>query len=104
MKKNILIITFLALASISQLSAQMTDRLLPHFGYMYTQLTMEGTDINERYLLPMNNITLGAYYSIKQAKDMVSVGFDPNLNFGLNFSPVGINVTTQLPMFVMGRL
>jgi hypothetical protein len=106
MKKNIIIITFLALASISQLSAQMTDRLVPHFGYMYSLINMENSDDRTQTVsLAFNALSIGSYYTLKQAKDIVSVGIDPNINVGFNFSSAGrLNWYTQMPVFVMGRL
>ncbi len=106
MKKNIFVVALFMLASASQLSAQMTDRLVPHFGYMYTLLTMENADFESApFPLGFNAISIGTYYTLAQTKDIVSVGLDPNLNFGLNFSNTGnVNWYLQAPIFVMGRL
>lgn len=105
MKKNIIIISILVLASVSQLSAQMTDRLVPHFGYMFSQINMENSDRTQRFNVPFNAVSIGTYYTLKQAKDIVSLGIDPSLNIGLNFSSAGrLNWFTQLPVFFMGRL
>lgn len=106
MKKNIIITTFLVLASLSQLSAQVTDRLVPHFGYMFSQLIFKNPDFPEnRTPVSFNSLSIGTYYTLVQSKDIVSVGLDPNLHLGFNFSNTGqINFYSQLPLFVMGRL
>jgi hypothetical protein len=107
MKKLIGLLAIFFMILVSSASAQITDRLVPHFGYMYSQVSMEGTDVLDpgSFNYTYNTLSFGTYYVLTQAKDVVSVGIDPSLNLGLNFSRAGrLNWFAQLPVFVMGRL
>lgn len=106
MNKYSIILISVLLGMMSQVNAQVADRLLPHFGYNFTRLSLDD-GINPELVVPVdfNTISLGAYYTLAQAKDIVSVGLDGNVNFGLNFNSFsGINWLVQAPVFVMGRL
>lgn len=91
--------------------AQITDKLVPHTGFMYEIITLQdprntGTSaVNFSYY----TINLGTYYAMAHKNDIVSVGFDAGVNFGINFpftSQRGTVVTlvTQVPVFAMARV
>lgn len=91
--------------------AQITDKLVPHTGFMYEIITLQdprntGTSaVNFSYY----TINLGTYYALAHRNDVVSVGFDAGVNFGINFpftSQRGtvVTVVTQVPVFAMARV
>ncbi|MDB4286353.1 hypothetical protein N9933_03540 [bacterium] len=106
--KRIIIFALTAAMAISAAQAQFTDKLVPHFGYMYTMVTMDGTNLEEGASAnySFNTLGLGTYYTIKHHNDWASFGIDPSINLGLNLSNGSgqINWFTQGSLFFMGRL
>lgn len=90
--------------------AQITDKLVPHTGFMYEIVTLEdprnlgGQTFNFAYY----TFSLGTYYELAHKNDVVSVGVDGSVNFGINFPLTGrgtvVTVTTQTPVFAMARV
>lgn len=107
MKKQLLILSFLTVTSFQLIHAQISDRLVPHLGYIFTQVNMEGVDEveNGSASYAFNTIGIGSYVVLKHHNDFLSVGVDPSLQFGLNFSNQGrLNWFAQVPVFLMGRI
>lgn len=91
--------------------AQITDKLVPHTGFMYEIITLQdprntGTSaFNFSYY----TINLGTYYAMAHRNDIVSVGFDAGINFGINFPYTAqrgtvVTVVAQAPVFAMARV
>lgn len=91
--------------------AQIVDKLVPHTGFMYEIITLQdprstnGQSFNFSYY----TLNLGTYYSLAHKNDVVSVGVDASLNFGINFpftsqSGTQVTIVTQVPVFAMARV
>ncbi|MEM7368896.1 MAG: hypothetical protein AAF587_09855 [Bacteroidota bacterium] len=111
MKKFVfLLITALSIGG-SSLTAQLRDKLVPHFGFMLENL--DGLDVDRSGALPVQwtntALNIGAYYTLVHYKDIVSLGIDPNLQFGIafprrTFGYPGVDVLIQAPVYAMARV
>ncbi|RMG23175.1 MAG: hypothetical protein D6730_15010 [Bacteroidetes bacterium] len=115
MKKTAVLICMLA-GSLYAVQAQLSDRLLPHMGFMYEIIDLSEGEIvgglpsqGLDFSRPFYTFNLGAYVALWHAQDIVSVGIDPSVHFGINFeaNPAGTNTgilyIVQTPVFAMGR-
>lgn len=91
--------------------AQISDKLVPHTGFMYEIISLQDPrgigvpEFNRAYY----TINLGTYYALAHKNDIVSVGVDAGVNFGINFPftqqrGTVVTVVTQVPVFAMARL
>ncbi len=106
MKKiSLLCLTMCTFFSISQ--AQISDRLVPHMGFMYEFITTTLPTSNKR-VRDFYNFHIGTYIALLHSNDIVSLGVDPSVNFGFNLFNTGQSVafdyTVQVPVLLMGRL
>lgn len=106
--KKILLACLIGLG-FSQSQAQIGDKLVPHMGFMYQLVTLQDTFASAAESnLFYYTFNLGTYYTIAHANDIASVGVDASVNFGFNFvntfSGTRINIFTQTPVFLMGRV
>lgn len=85
--------------------AQLTDKLVPHLGFMYEIVNFEtGPNAPEDRTF-YYTLSLGSYYTISHTNDVASLGIDPSVNFGFNIVGNGyFNFMIQAPVFIMGRL
>ena len=107
MKKPALILVLLTITALQGAYAQFADRLVPHVGYIYSFVNMEGLDEveNGSASYAFNTIGIGSYIVLKHHNDFLSVGLDPSVQVGLNFSNQGrLNWFGQMPVFLMGRI
>lgn len=91
-----------------QAQAQLSDKLMPHFGFMFEQLRLsstqtQGSIANSFYLLHG-----GAYYMLGQSRDIFSYGIQPNVHIGV--SPIladdglRLGYMVQVPVYFMARV
>ena len=94
---------------IHQSHAQIGDKLVPHMGFMYQMVVLQDTfasasEANIFYYA----FNLGTYYTLAHLNDVASVGVDGSVNFGFNFvntfNGTRINIFTQVPVWLMGRV
>lgn len=91
--------------------AQISDKLVPHTGFMYEIISLQdprNTGVSE-FSRAYYTINLGSYYAMAHKNDIVSVGFDAGVNFGINFPftqqrGTVVTVVTQVPVFAMARV
>lgn len=90
----------------ASLQAQLADKLVPHLGFMWEVATYDNGGCLNDQRTSFYTLSLGAYYTLAHTdNDVASVGFDPNVNFGINLVGNGyISYVIQAPVFVMGRL
>lgn len=109
---RILILAVLTTGSLS-LRAQFTDKLVPHFGFMWEFATAEEAPEQTVVFEDFYNFNIGSYIALWHRNDVVSVGIDPSVQMGLNFILVPtstggararINYTVQTPVFAMMRI
>ncbi|WNJ20931.1 hypothetical protein [Pontibacter sp. G13] len=88
--------------------AQVQDRLLPHFGFMWEfvqQISNQGTVGESRELFAnYYNFAIGTYYVIGHRNDVMSYGVDGTAQFGFNFVGGQFNYVAQIPVYLMGRI
>ena len=103
MKRIIFAILIVLGLSVNQAEAQLSDKLVPHLGFMYQVANFENSGVEDRTIF--YTINLGTYYTLAHSNDVVSVGIDPSLQFGLNLVGNGyVNYIIQTPVFLMGRV
>jgi fluoride ion exporter CrcB/FEX len=112
MRRYIIFAGLLALASLGSLQAQITDKLVPHFGFMYeftngSYTTISGAE--ERFNLRNYYVlNVGTYYLLAQKNDIVSVGVEPNLQLGISPAPIQgrlrLGYVVQTPVYAMARV
>ena len=102
---RLITLALLACLSAGSLQAQLSDRLVPHFGFMLEILTLEQDDVPNPQNFNYNFFTLGigTYYVISHSKDQLSVGLDPSVQVGVQGLNGNIDWTLQAPVFLMGR-
>ncbi len=98
----------LTLASFP-LQAQITDRLVPHSGFMREFLT--GTPATGGNGTPFSyyNLNLGSYFVIGHVNDVFSYGIDANAQFGIlpfvaSTGKLKTNFILQTPVYAMVRV
>ncbi len=105
---------FLLILGLSTQSsqAQLKDKLNPHLGFSYEFVTIAtkpvaGSEIIQT-VRSFYTFNIGAYYSAFHKNDIVSVGFEPNVNVGFNIvnlgNKVALDYIIQTPVYLMGRL
>ncbi len=111
--KNILaVLLCVAGLCLQQAQAQLSDKLVPHLGFMYEVIDLKqpqnpGVANLSRFFY---TFSVGTYYVFAHQNDVLSFGLDPSLNLGFNFeqnfqgTETGINLVVQAPIFLMGRL
>ena len=109
MQKLLIMCLLVTGMGVSTLSAQITDRMVPHSGVMYEILVFEdnlgsGATFNRGYY----TFNLGSYFMLAHVNDVASVGIDGSVNFGINFPTTGrgtvVTFVAQTPVFAMGRV
>lgn len=106
--KKILLACIITLG-LQQSYAQIGDKLVPHMGFMYQTVVLQDTFASaSEFNIFYYTFHLGTYYTIAHANDIASVGVDGSVNFGFNFvntfSGTRINLFTQVPIWLMGRV
>ncbi len=110
MRKIALALTVVAFASFHQLQAQITDKLMPHLGFMWEFATAsEAGGAQTEILQSFYNLNVGSYYILGQKNDIVSFGVQPNVEFGFNVTPtvsgnLRFNYNLQVPVYLMARI
>ncbi|MEM7658135.1 MAG: hypothetical protein AAF399_18555, partial [Bacteroidota bacterium] len=98
-------ITFISLIllglGLQSASAQLSDRMVPHFGFM---LEMGSLESNRNQGWNYSTLQIGSYISLLHSKDVVSLGIDPSVQLGLNFQGPGTNILVQTPVYAMVRV
>jgi len=102
----------MGLVSLGNLSAQISDKLIPHFGFMYEYNTASYTTSNgeerREFLRNYYVINVGAYYLLTQKNDIFSVGVEPNLQLGVSPVPISgrlrLGYVVQTPVYAMARV
>ena len=104
---GITIFLLLTLGS-TQVRAQLSDKMVPHFGFMLER--SYATDL-ENILGDLDwnfsTLNIGTYIALAHHKDIVSVGVDPNLHVGLSLPrgpQAGFNLLVKTPVYAMARL
>ncbi|MEM6264248.1 MAG: hypothetical protein AAGI38_17165 [Bacteroidota bacterium] len=92
---------------MGRIQGQISDKLMPHFGFMFEYVTLNPVDPNlqgfeTNYVF--SNINIGAYYVAGHKADFISGGIDASTQFGLRITNGGVSWMAQLPVFLMGRL
>ena len=102
---RLITLSFLVCLLASSLQAQLSDRLVPHFGFMLEILTLEQDDVPNPSSFNANFYTVGVgtYYVMSHSNDRLSVGLDPSIQIGLQGLNGSIDWTFQAPVFLMGR-
>jgi fluoride ion exporter CrcB/FEX len=112
MRRYIILASLMGLVSLGTLQAQISDKLMPHFGFMYeyntaSYIRTDGTR-QQDFLRNYYVLNVGAYYLLAQKNDIFSVGVEPNLQLGI--SPVFISdrlrlgYVVQTPVYAMARV
>ena len=110
MQKLLIMCLLVTGISVSTLSAQITDRMVPHSGVMYEIVTFETTQNTPPVTFNRGYYTfnLGSYFMLAHVNDVASVGIDGSVNFGINFPTTGrgtvVTFVAQTPVFAMGRV
>lgn len=104
--KKILIITLL-LFPASLLSQDILDRLQPHAGLSFQYIglkQMDGTNVLQGTPgVWYNAVSGGVNYVYAHSNDFISVGVNPNINFGLQLQdPIGL--LFQAPVFITAKI
>lgn len=109
--KNILaVLLCVAGLCLQQAQAQLSDKLVPHLGFMYEIVNLRNSSQRSDISRPSYTFSIGTYYVLAHQNDVLSLGLDPSFNLGFNFvqniqgSETGINLLLQAPVFLMGRL
>lgn len=105
--KQYFLLAFSLLFFVGTAHAQLSDRLVPRFGFMYEFVRIEApTGASE--LEDFYNIHLGTYVVLYHQQDVFSVGIDPSIHAGFNFFNTGTDIafdyTFQVPVLLMGRV
>ena len=101
MKKITCVLFLWTLLGSSTLFAQ-SDKLMPHFGFMYEIVNLDSGSFRDIY--PFYTLSLGTYYTLAHKNDFVSVGVDAGANLGIQFFGSSVNWFVQSPAFLMGRI
>ncbi|MDX2250575.1 MAG: hypothetical protein SF052_27585 [Bacteroidia bacterium] len=113
MRNILVLISSIIGLGISPLQAQLTDKLVPHMGFMWEFATLEETPGGPTSTLSsFYNFHIGTYYAIAHYNDIFSFGVDPSIQVGLNFVPVSngsaiytrVNYVIQAPVYLMARV
>ncbi|MEM6764279.1 MAG: hypothetical protein AAF655_05130 [Bacteroidota bacterium] len=117
MRKTLVVLLCVAGLCLQQVQAQLSDKLVPHLGFMYEVVNLQGfvpSSTNPAFRDDISRFfytfSVGTYYVLAHQNDVVSLGLDPSLNLGFNFeqnfqgTETGINLVVQAPVFLMGRL
>ncbi|MDB4286352.1 hypothetical protein N9933_03535 [bacterium] len=101
-----LIILFLSATHFS-LKAQLVDKVVPHFGFMYEFINLsEGDSVQDPFTdsQPFYTVHVGTYYALAHKNDVLSVGIDPSIQGGIRLNGNGISWMLQAPIFLMGKV
>jgi hypothetical protein len=82
--------------------AQISDKLMPHFGFMYEILSLNGASSRSFYLA-----NVGAYYLLGQRSDVFSYGIETNVQVGVNplaIDRLRLGYLVQVPVYLMARV
>ncbi len=101
MKKITSILLLWICIGSSTLCAQ-SDKLMPHFGFMYEIVNLDSGSLRDIY--PFYTLHLGTYYTLAHKNDFVSVGVDGSAHLGIQFFGSSVNWFVQTPVFLMGRI
>ncbi|MEZ4825783.1 MAG: hypothetical protein R3C61_05730 [Bacteroidia bacterium] len=114
MRKILVFLSVISGLGIMKTQAQITDRLVPHMGFMWEFVTYEQPpDTFNQILSTFYNFHIGTYYTIAHYNDIFSFGIDPSVQLGLNFVPVSpngfdvytrVNYVIQAPVYLMGKV
>ncbi|MDP5169715.1 MAG: hypothetical protein NWR72_05680 [Bacteroidia bacterium] len=106
---SFLLVAVLTIPTMSR--AQIADHLVPHFGFMYQFVNLEDprSASGQNTTFSYYTLSIGSYYELAHKNDVMSVGVDAGVNFGINFIPTQfsgtvVTVITQVPMFAMARV
>lgn len=101
----------LLLLTPSLAQAQISDKLVPHLGFMYEFITLEDPRNigSSEFTFQYYAVNIGSYYALAHKNDVVSVGIDASLNFGINFPFTAqrgtvVTLLAQTPVFAMARV
>ncbi len=92
------------------LSGQVTDRFIPHIGFLYEVVSDENSTFipSERYDRFFYVFSIGTFYTLVHNRDFISLGIDPNAQLGFNFlstaQGVKVSVLVQVPHYFMLRV
>ncbi len=111
MKKAAIFFAFVWTLAMAPAYGQIIDKFVPHSGFMYEIVTLQDprSVSGETFSFAYYTLNLGTYYSLAHKNDIVSVGVDASVNFGINFPFTAnrgtvVTLITQVPVFAMARL
>ncbi len=110
MRKISFALTILIAFGFSALQAQISDKIVPHMGFMleYPQAYVPGTNDASGSLPSYYSFNIGAYMALAQKNDIISVGPQANLQLGGNFIPLNNRLRFayhfQVPVYAMVRV
>ena len=111
MKKAAILFAFVWTLAAVPAHGQIIDKFVPHSGFMYEIVTLQDPrSVNgETFSFAYYTLNLGTYYSLAHKNDIVSVGVDASVNFGINFPFTAnrgtvVTLITQVPVFAMARI
>lgn len=103
MKKSILF-GLLALILLPA-QAQLTDKLVPHMGFMFQVSILDEANGVFETRPNFYSLHLGTYYTLANTEnDVASVGLDGSVSFGFNIPQGRFAYSLQVPVFLMGRV
>ncbi len=104
--KYLLITVSLFLVSIFSLSAQLADRLVPHFGYMQEYVALRTTPNDPApSTAGFSMLNFGTYAVLAHKNDVVSVGVDVSGQIGLRvLGGRYVDFSSQTPIYLMGKI
>lgn len=92
-------------AAYAQEQAPLSERLMPHAGFMYEFITLTETPpTGWQSNFQFYNISLGAYVELAQTRDVASIGLDVGGQAGLRWLINQISWMGQAPVYAMGRI
>lgn len=109
MRKISFALTILIAFGFSTLQAQISDKIVPHMGFMleYPQGVVSGTESGVS-LPSYYSFNLGAYMALAQKNDIISVGPQASLQLGGNLIPLTNRLRFayhfQVPVYAMVRV
>ena len=109
MRKISFALTILIAFGFSALQAQISDKIVPHMGFMleYPQGVVSGTESGVS-LPSYYSFNLGAYMALAQKNDIISVGPQTSLQLGGNLIPLTNRLRFayhfQVPVYAMVRV